>query len=100
MFRRTKSRIDGRLGAAGFSDHDRGVGIVFLHRGIASSQEVSTQVSHRFPLIMSFPMFRIASVTSEAQSVIGRRIPYWCAVLASLAEQEPQLLEPRGKRIF
>jgi hypothetical protein len=37
---RTESRIDGRLGAARFPDHDGCVGVVLLHGGVASEQEV------------------------------------------------------------
>jgi hypothetical protein len=38
--RRTKSRINGGLGAARFSDHDGCVGVVLLHSGVASCEEV------------------------------------------------------------
>jgi hypothetical protein len=39
---RTKSRVDGGLGAVRFSDHDGCVGVVLLHGGVASGEKVPT----------------------------------------------------------
>lgn len=95
---RTVSRVEGGLDAAGLTDEDGRVRVVLLHGRVAALEEVpATHISLSFT--PSSPLDPAGAHRNLVECRWGR-IPCRSAVLAGLAEQKPQLLQPRIKRIL
>jgi hypothetical protein len=89
--KRTVSCEQSGLKAAGLTNEDGRVRVVLLHRGVAALEKVPGRSSASIPSSL-----RAHSNILSSQGVV----PCRSAVLARLAEQKPQLLQPRIKRVL
>lgn len=101
--KRTVPRKQGGLEAASLADEDRGMRVVLLHGGIAALEEVPT-TSNISPLALPIPsphlVLRRRRIAILRAGVVAADIPCRSAVLASLAEEKPQLLKSRAECIL
>jgi hypothetical protein len=99
LYTRTESRKDGGLSAAGLSDHDGNGRVALLHRGVAFCEKVSAHSVSPCLYQSAVCAFSLGAHCRRASSS-ACSVPCRSAVLAGLAEQKAQLLQPVTERIF
>lgn len=98
--RRTVAGVQGGLNAAGLADQDRGVRVVLLHGRVAALEEGPVR------LVSSHSPWHCLAGHCLARCLPDKRRPEWTpvpcrgAVVAGLAEEKAQLLQPRVECIL